>query len=214
MEGVRRANTSPWTAGPSGNAVAAPSCSFLSHSFPLSIASMLIVFGQFVTVWLALHIDPNRPHSVLRRRSSFRWTVALIGSVGIIGLIYHLGTPMQQSWKRVLPGAIVSTIMWFLSHAHLRLVRHPFRQLLSGLRITRRRHRTALLALHHLAQRPLRRRIQHAVPRPLLFTRTHSFRLDAPKSPFHQLEWPTAVKTQWSYHPKRRDGEKVPANDP
>ena len=44
-----------------------------------------------------------------------RWTVALIGSIGIIGLIYHMGSPMQQSWKRVLPGAVVSTAMWFIS---------------------------------------------------------------------------------------------------
>ena len=44
-----------------------------------------------------------------------RWIVALAGSVGIIGLIYHMGTPMQQSWKRILPGAIVATVMWFLA---------------------------------------------------------------------------------------------------
>jgi membrane protein len=26
-----------------------------------------------------------------------------------------MGTPMQQSWKRTLPGAIMSTVMWFLT---------------------------------------------------------------------------------------------------
>jgi membrane protein len=41
--------------------------------------------------------------------------VALSGSIGIIGLIYHMGTPMQQSWKRVLPGAVLSTLLWFIA---------------------------------------------------------------------------------------------------
>src|SRR5207237_5871692 len=44
-----------------------------------------------------------------------RWAVALAGSIGIVGLIYHLGTPIRQSWKRVVPGAIVATVMWFPS---------------------------------------------------------------------------------------------------
>jgi membrane protein len=26
-----------------------------------------------------------------------------------------MGTPMQQSWKRTIPGAITSTAMWFLA---------------------------------------------------------------------------------------------------
>src|SRR6516225_9203783 len=57
---------------------------------------------------------PMLPASATAQRI-IRWAVALAGSIGIIGLIYHLGTPMQQSWKRVIPGAIVSTMMWFPS---------------------------------------------------------------------------------------------------
>jgi membrane protein len=44
-----------------------------------------------------------------------RWIVALIGSIGLIALLYHMGTPMQQSWKRTLPGATAATVMWLLS---------------------------------------------------------------------------------------------------
>ncbi len=44
-----------------------------------------------------------------------RWAVAVIGSVGLLALLYHMGTPMQQTWKHTLPGAIAATAMWFLS---------------------------------------------------------------------------------------------------
>jgi membrane protein len=115
MEGVRRANELPvdcWT--------------FLQRRLralllvplsliPFSLSSILLVFGQFTTAWLALHIMPFARTPVFVLALLLRWCVALTGSVGIVGLIYHLGTPMQQSWKRVLPGAILSTLMWFIT---------------------------------------------------------------------------------------------------
>jgi membrane protein len=30
-----------------------------------------------------------------------------------MGLIYHHGLPKTQSWRRVLPGAVVATVLWF-----------------------------------------------------------------------------------------------------
>jgi len=30
-------------------------------------------------------------------------------------LIYHMGTPVRQPWRRVLPGAIAATAMWFFT---------------------------------------------------------------------------------------------------
>jgi membrane protein len=44
-----------------------------------------------------------------------RWAVAFTGSIGIIALIYHMGTPMRQSWKRTIPGAVLATALWFLT---------------------------------------------------------------------------------------------------
>ncbi len=103
MEGVRRANELPencWTFWQRRlRALLLVPLSLV----PFALATTLVVFGQFFTGWLTLV-------ALL-----IRWAVALTGSIGIIGLIYHMGTPMQQSWKRVLPGAIVSTAMWFLS---------------------------------------------------------------------------------------------------
>ncbi|HSY67863.1 MAG TPA: YihY/virulence factor BrkB family protein [Edaphobacter sp.] len=115
MEGVRRANDLPadcWT--------------FLQRRLrafllvplslvPFAVASTILVSGQFVTEWLALHIMPSARTPVYVVALLLRWCIALTGSIGIVGLIYHMGTPMQQSWKRVLPGAVVSTVMWFLT---------------------------------------------------------------------------------------------------
>jgi membrane protein len=115
MEGVRRANDLPidcWT--------------FWQRRFralllvplslvPFALASTLVVFGHFSTEWLALHIMPSVRTPVYVFALLLRWCIALAGSIGIIGLIYHLGTPMLQSWKRVLPGAVLSTALWYLS---------------------------------------------------------------------------------------------------
>jgi membrane protein len=114
MEGIRRANDLPvdcWT--------------FLQRRrralllvplslIPFALASVLVVFGHFITLWLALHVMPSARTPVYLFALLMRWTVALAGSIGVTAVIYHMGTPMQQSWKRTLPGAVLSTAMWFL----------------------------------------------------------------------------------------------------
>jgi membrane protein len=115
MEGVRRANDLPsdcWT--------------FLQRRLralllvplsllPFALASLLVVFGHILTMWLAMNVMPSARTPVFLFAFLFRWTVALAGSIGIVALLYHMGTPMRQSWKRALPGAIVSTAMWLLT---------------------------------------------------------------------------------------------------
>jgi membrane protein len=115
MEGVRRANDLPldcWTFWQRRlRALLLVPLSLL----PFVLATTLVVFGQFFTEWLALHITPFVRTPIFVFALLIRWVVALTGSAGIIGLIYHMGTPMQQSWKRVLPGAILSTLLWFIA---------------------------------------------------------------------------------------------------
>jgi len=115
MEGVRRANELPencWTFWQRRlRALLLVPLSLI----PLALASILVVFGHLITEWLTLHLIPSARTPVYTVALLIRWAVALTGSIGIIALIYHMGTPMQQSWKRVLPGAIVSTAMWFIS---------------------------------------------------------------------------------------------------
>jgi membrane protein len=115
MEGVRRANELPencWTFWQRRRrALLLVPLSLL----PFALSTTLVVFGQFFTQWLSLHLIPSARTPVFVTALLIRWVVALTGSVGIIGLIYHMGTPMEQSWKRVLPGAILSTALWFIA---------------------------------------------------------------------------------------------------
>jgi membrane protein len=115
MEGVRRANELPencWTFWQRRlRALLLVPLSLV----PFTLATLLVVFGQFITAWLTVHIVPFARTPVFVVALLIRWAVALTGSAGIIGLIYHMGTPMQQSWKRVLPGAILSTVLWFIA---------------------------------------------------------------------------------------------------
>ena len=115
MEGVRRANDLPldcWTFWQRRRrALLLVPLSLV----PFVLATTFVVFGQFFTGWLSRHLIPSALIPFYTVALLLRWAVALAGSIGIVGLIYHLGTPMQQSWKRVLPGAIVSTAMWFPS---------------------------------------------------------------------------------------------------
>jgi membrane protein len=115
MEGVRRANDLPtdcWTFWQRRRrALLLVPLSLI----PFALASLLIVFGHFFTEWLSVHLMPFARTPFYIAALLIRWCIALIGSIGIIGLIYHMGSPMRQSWRRVLPGAVVSTVMWFLS---------------------------------------------------------------------------------------------------
>jgi membrane protein len=115
MEGFRRANDLPqdcWTFwGRRARAFALVPLSLI----PLAIASALVVFGHFFTLWLAQHVMPSIRTEVYVVALAIRWLVALAGSIGLIALIYHMGTPIRQPWRRVLPGAIAATAMWFLT---------------------------------------------------------------------------------------------------
>ena len=115
MEGVRRANDLP------------SNCwNFFQRRLralilvPLSLvpfvaASALIVFGHLITEWIALQAMPFSRPTIFILSSVIRWTAALTASVAIVDVIYHLGTPMRQHWKRVIPGAVVATLMWFIA---------------------------------------------------------------------------------------------------
>jgi len=129
MEGFRRAYGLPrdsWNAWEQrGRALALVPLSLV----PMAVASMLVVFGHAVTMWLADAVSPVVRGPVYLVALLVRWAVALSASVGLIALIFHLGTPSsftreaggkggaaaERSWSSVLPGAVVATAMWFLT---------------------------------------------------------------------------------------------------
>lgn len=82
---------------------------------PFVVTSMLVVFGHIFTSWLDAHVIPSARGPVNVLAFLVRWTVALAGSIGLLALLYHMGTPMRQTWKRTLPGAVAATITWFVA---------------------------------------------------------------------------------------------------
>ena len=88
---------------------------------PLSVASVLVVFGRLITEWVAEHLMVEARPTFFALALATRWTISLAGVVGLTALIYHMGVPRserttpRQSWVQTLPGAIVATAMWFLS---------------------------------------------------------------------------------------------------
>lgn len=115
MEGIRRAHQLPddcWTFWQRrGRALLLVPLSLV----PLAVASLLVVFGHLMTVWLAMHVMASIRTAVFIVAFVIRWGVALAGSVGLIALLYHMGTPKRQSWPSVIPGAIIATALWFLT---------------------------------------------------------------------------------------------------
>jgi membrane protein len=136
MEGFRRAHDLPlsrksfWT-----RRVRALELVPLSL-LPMTLASGLIVFGHVLTHWLAATIPSYARPGFLVASIMLRWTLALGTSVGVIAVIYHLGTDLSHhvreelepmvrepwvvlrrdwTWRASLPGATLATALWFAS---------------------------------------------------------------------------------------------------
>ena len=60
---------------------------------PLAAASLLIVFGHAVTGWIVSSITPDLRAPIYMFAVLVRWAICFAASVGLIGLIYHLGVP-------------------------------------------------------------------------------------------------------------------------
>ncbi|QHN05569.1 YihY/virulence factor BrkB family protein [Granulicella sp. WH15] len=114
MEGVRRANGLPmdcWTVWQRrGRAFLLVPLSL----GPLILASGLVIFGHIIADWLSGYATEVRP-MIFLVALVLRWLIAVAGVVGLTALIYHMGTPLKQHWLMTLPGACVSTAMWFLT---------------------------------------------------------------------------------------------------
>jgi membrane protein len=103
---------------------------------PMALASLLVVFGHLLTGWVVATVTPSLRAPVYVLAFLLRWAIALAGSVGIIAVIYHLGTDLSKqmrhhlepllrepwmalrkdwSWRASLPGATVATVLWFVS---------------------------------------------------------------------------------------------------
>src|SRR5579875_738920 len=136
MEGFRRAHNLPLSRGSFwGRRIRALELVPLSL-IPMTLASLLVVFGHVLTHWLAAEIPSYVRPGFFVASTMLRWSLALGTSVGIIAVIYHLGTDLNQhvrdelepmvrepwvmlrpdwTWRASLPGATLATALWFAS---------------------------------------------------------------------------------------------------
>jgi len=82
-------------------------------AIPMGFATILVAFGNQFQNWLALHTFYELRVAVLLVWTGGRWTIGMLTSIAVIALIYHLAIPRTQSWRRVLPGAMLATVLWF-----------------------------------------------------------------------------------------------------
>lgn len=82
---------------------------------PLALASMFVVFGHQIEMWMNYQSAYDLRPVVLVLARLIRWLLALTTSVTVLAIIYHMGTPRTQSWRRVLPGSFLGTALWFPS---------------------------------------------------------------------------------------------------
>ena len=82
---------------------------------PMALSSFLLVFGNQIENWIAYHVGHEFGPYIVGLWTALRWIIAALTSIAVIGLIYHHGVPRTQPWHRVLPGAALATVMWFVS---------------------------------------------------------------------------------------------------
>jgi len=112
MEGFRRAYCMQNTWGFWKERAVAVYLTFLAL-VPLGFATLLVVFGEEIEAWIQTSTNHYFGRLVGVVFVLIRWAIAIVTSIAFIGLIYHHGMPKTQSWRRVLPGATMATLMWF-----------------------------------------------------------------------------------------------------
>ncbi len=136
MAGFRRAYRLPRPRGSFGTVQIRALALVPLSLLPMTAASALVVFGHVITRWVAGGISPEQRLPVYVVAFVLRWSISLAGSVGIIAVIYHLGTDLSKhmrehfeplvrdpwqvwrsdwTWRSSLPGATLATGLWFVT---------------------------------------------------------------------------------------------------
>ncbi len=80
---------------------------------PLSVATVVIVFGRQIETWMIEAAGHELRHIVLFFWRMARWSIAIATSMTVLTALYHFGTRRKEHWARVIPGALAGTLMWF-----------------------------------------------------------------------------------------------------
>ncbi len=120
MQGFRRAFASPifdnvrteWnkTRERVTALVLIPSC-----LVPMALSTVLVAFGHQLEEWIIdVSAHSVQPYVLFLWRMS-RWSIAILCTAVVLGVIYRFGTPRRQSWRDVVPGAVMSAVIWFVT---------------------------------------------------------------------------------------------------
>jgi membrane protein len=82
---------------------------------PLSLATLVVVFGHQIESWMIVRADHELRPIVLSFWRGVRWSTALVTSISVLSALYHFGTRRKEHWLWVAPGAITGTLLWFPS---------------------------------------------------------------------------------------------------
>ena len=80
---------------------------------PLSLATLVVVFGHQIESWMIVRADHELRPIVLLFWRGVRWSTALVTSISVLSALYHFGTRGKEHWLWVAPGAITGTLLWF-----------------------------------------------------------------------------------------------------
>ncbi len=80
---------------------------------PLSIATLVVVFGHQIELWMIDNAGHDLRHIVIFFWRMARWSIALLTSATVMSALYHFGTSRKEHWLWVAPGAAAATLIWF-----------------------------------------------------------------------------------------------------
>ena len=80
---------------------------------PMTFATLLVALGSKIETRILTIIHPDFSVYVLLLWGGLRWLIASLTSIAVLALIYHHAVPRTQPWHSVIPGATLSTALWF-----------------------------------------------------------------------------------------------------
>jgi len=80
---------------------------------PLSLATLLLVFGHQIESWMVNNAGHQLRHIVVFLWRMARWALALVTAASVLGALYHFGTRRKEHWAWIAPGAVAATLVWF-----------------------------------------------------------------------------------------------------
>ncbi len=80
---------------------------------PLSVATLFVVFGHQIEVWMIDNAGYDLRHIVVVLWRLGRWSLAMVTSISVLTVLYHFGTRRKEGWHWVAPGALAGTLIWF-----------------------------------------------------------------------------------------------------